>query len=257
MKTAKSAALLAGGKLTDSPLARFWSLSKMLGPVQASSYRLASRIANRLRAGYPVQNYSGFDSCRTILISVPDPSLPRVLAELCSAEISWRGKAVVLCSSSLGSNELRELSARQASVASIATIPGFEDLRYLVEGDKLAVRESKRLVENGERRAVTIESGLKPFYLAALTCTGNLLFAVLLAASESLRHAGVEPSVSAAILEKVISKSLRSYLRAGRRAYQAPGHLSRQLHALSLADPSLASYVEQSCRLSARLFAAR
>ncbi|HYL37822.1 MAG TPA: hypothetical protein VEV17_18045 [Bryobacteraceae bacterium] len=257
MKTAKSVALLAGGKLTDSPLARFWSLSEMLGPVQASSYRLASRIANRLRAGYPVQNFDGFNACRTILISVPDSWLPRVLAELCSAEISWPEKAVVLCSSDLDSSELREFSARRAAVGSITTIPGFEEVRYLVEGDKLAVRESRRLVEHGARRAVVIERGLKPSYLAALTCTGSLLFAPLLAASEALRHAGVTRPASAVILEKLISRSLRAYLRAGRRAYQAPRQLSGQLHALSLADPPLASYVEQSCRLAARLFEAR
>jgi predicted short-subunit dehydrogenase-like oxidoreductase (DUF2520 family) len=257
MKTAKSVALLAEGKLTDSPLARFWSLSQMLGPVQASSYRLASRIANRLRAGYAVQDYDGFDACRTVLISVPDHSLPRVLAKLCSAEISWPGKAVILSSSALDSGELREFSARRASVASISTIPGFEDLRYLVEGDKPAVRAAKRLVEHGDRRAVAIERGLKPFYQAALTCTGSLLFALLLAASESLRHAGVEAPVSAAILERQIGKSLRSYLRAGRRGYQPPVQLSRQLHTLSHADPPLATYVEQSCRLAARLFEVR
>jgi len=254
MKTAKSVALLAEGKLTDTPLARFWSLSQMLGPVQASSYRLASRIANRLRAGFAVQNYSGFDSCRTILISVPDCSLPRVLAELYSAEISWPGKNVILCSQALDSSELREFSGRRAAVASITSIPGFDDLRYLVEGDKLAVRAAKLLVEHGERRAIAIERGLKPFYQAAMACTGNLVFALLLAASESLRHAGVTPHVSAAILERQVSRSLRSYLRAGRRAYQPYAQFARQLHTLSHADPPLASYVEQSWRLADRLF---
>lgn len=253
MKRAKSVALIGEGKLTDSSLARFWSLSEMLGPVKASSYRVASRIANRLRAGHPVKDYREFQACRLILICVPDHALPRVLEELAVSEISWPGKAVVLCNAWLDSSELRELAVRGASVGSISTIPGFDDLWYLVEGDKLAIQQSKRLLEHRERRAFAIDRQLKPFYLAALTCTGSLLVALIIAAAESLRHTGVPVSASSAILEKQMNKSLRSYLRGGRRAYQAPRELSRQLRALSADDPPLASYIEQSCRAAARL----
>ncbi|MBZ5606850.1 MAG: hypothetical protein LAP38_01220 [Acidobacteriia bacterium] len=257
MKKAQSVALIGAGKLTDSSLARFWALSELLGPVKASSFRLASRIANRLRAGYPVKDCSEFDACRLILICVPDRSVKGVVAELCSAPIHWPRKAVVLCSTWLDSMELRPLAARGASVGSLSTIPGFDDTRYLVEGDRLAVLESRRLVEHGERRAVAIERQLKPLFLTALTCTGSLLVPLLMAASESLRHAGVPSAASAAILEKQLSQSLRSYVRGGRRAYQEPRELPRQLRALSIADPPLASYIEQSCRLAARLLEAR
>jgi hypothetical protein len=253
MKKAKSVALVAGGKLTDSSLAHFWSLSEMLGPVKASSYRLASRIANSLRAGYAVKNYSEFDACRMILVCVPDQALPGVLAELFSEDISWHGKSVVLCSAWLDSSNLREFSAHGASVSSICTIPGFDHVRYLVEGDKMAIQESKRLVEHRERRAIAIERHLKPLFLAALTCTGSLLFVLLMAASESLRHAGLRSSASAAILEKQLTDSLRSYVRGGRRAYLAPHALPQQLRALSAADPALADYLEQSCRIATQL----
>ena len=173
MKKPKSVALLAGGKLSSSPLARFWLLPEMLGPVQASSYRLASRIANSLRAGHPVQDYTEFEACRLIVISVPDGALTGALDQLRSAEISWPGKSVLLCSGSRGSLDLREFSLRGASVASLTAIPGFQDLRYLLEGDKRAVQDSRHLVEHREQRCVVIERDLKPLYLAALTCTGS------------------------------------------------------------------------------------
>jgi hypothetical protein len=253
MKKAKSVALIVAGKVTDSSLARFWSLSEMLGPVKASSYRLASRIANRLRAGHPVDDYAEFEACRTILISVPDQALPHAVVDLSASTISWNGKSVVLCNALLDSGDLQKLAARGASVGSIAVIPGFDDLRYLVEGDKLAVLQLKRLVEHRERRAIVIERHLKPFYLAALTCTGTLSFAVAMAASESLRHAGVRPADSAAILERQLVKSLRSYLRGGRRVFPAPRHLASQLTALSIVDPQLSNYIQQSCSLVARL----
>src|SRR5579872_400369 len=253
MKRPGLVALVAGGKLSSSPLAHFWLLSEVLGPVKASSYRLASRIANSLRAGHPVKDYAEFDACRLILLCVPDQALARTVAELCSAGISWRGKSVVLCSAWRGSGDLHEFSARGASIASLAAIPGFRDTRYLLEGDKRAVQESKRLVETREHRSVTIERDLKPLYLAALTCTGSLLIPLVMAAWESLRRAGLTSAMSISILEKQLNKGLRAYARGGRRAYIPPPELTSQLRALSAADPALANYVEKSYQLAEQL----
>jgi|SRR3984885_2692533 predicted short-subunit dehydrogenase-like oxidoreductase (DUF2520 family) len=262
MKKAPSVGLIGTGNLTDSPLTRFWWLSERLGPVKSATYRVASRIANMLQAGHPVKDYAEFESCTLILVCVPEETVPQVVSELVSSGISWRGKAVVLCSTWLDSGDLRELAARGASVGSISPIPGFpiqgsDDERYLVEGDPFAIRQSKSLVEYRERRAVAIERPLKPFYLAALTCTGTLLFALLRVAFESLQHAAVPPALSATLLERQMNRTLRSFLKGGRRAYPAPRELPRQLRALSAANPDLAHYLEQSSHLASRLMEKR
>ena len=260
MKRAKPVALVGAGNLTDSPLTSFLRRSHQLGPVKSPSYRLASRISNIFRSGHPVKDYVELDACRLILVCVPDSTLPKIVSEMASSGISWHGKAIVLCSMWLDSGQLSELSARGGSIGSISPVPGFEgleDFRYLVEGDRLAILEAKRLLSQQKQRVIAIERTLKHFYLAALTCTGDLLFALLVAASESLRHAGLPSPLSDAILEKQIGKALRSYLKSGRKASPAPRELSRQLNALSVADPTLAHYIEQSCRLSSRLLAGR
>ncbi|HTC90713.1 MAG TPA: hypothetical protein VK686_20560 [Bryobacteraceae bacterium] len=253
MKKAQSVGLIGTGSLTDSPLTRFWWLSERLGPVKSASYRVASRIANMLQAGHPVKDYADFESCALILVCVPEETVARVVLEMASAGISWKGKAVVLCSTWLDSGELRELSARGAAVGSIAPIPGFDDERYVVEGDPLAIRQAKSLVEYRGRRAVAIERPLKPFYLAALTCTGTLLFALLQVAFEALRYARISPGLSATLLERQMTRTLRSFLKGGRRAYPVPRELPRQLRALSAGNPELAHYLEQSCHLASQL----
>jgi len=227
----------------------------MLGPVKAPSFRLASRIANTLRAGHPVKDYGEFDACRLILICVPDDSIPGTVAELASAEVCWSDKSAVLYSASRGSSELSVLAARGASIASLTTIPGFHDSRYLVEGDKPAIHETNLLVANRERHCIAIERDLKPLYLTALTCTSSLLFPLMMTAFESLRTAGLTPTASMAILEKQLSKGLRAYARGGRRAYVPPAALFEQLEALTAADPALAHFIEESCRLTDRLLA--
>ena len=138
-------------------------------------------------------------------------------------------------------------------MGSLSPIPGAEDVRYLIEGDKFAIQEARRLVDNRQAPTIAIERRLKPFYLAALNCTGTAAFALVMAASECLRHAGVPSLDSAAILERQLTQTLRAYVRGGRRNYSAPKKLSRQLPLLASKDPALAAYVEQSCRLADRL----
>lgn len=249
--------LIGTGNLTDSPLTRFWWLSERLGPVKSGSFRVASRIANMLRAGHPVKDYAEFESCDLILICVPEKTLGHTVTELLSSQISWKRKAVVLCSTWLDSSDLHALSERGAAVGSISPVPGFEDERYLVEGDPLAIRHSRSLVEYRDRRALTVERPLKPFYLASLTCTGTLAFALFRVAFESLQHAGVPPAISATLLERQITRTLRAFLKGGRRAYPEPQNLHRQLRALSGANPELAYYLEQNSRLASRLMSKR
>jgi predicted short-subunit dehydrogenase-like oxidoreductase (DUF2520 family) len=256
MKKAQSVGLIGTGSLTDTPLTRFWWLQERLGPVKSASYRVASRIANMLQAGHPVKDYAEFESCALTLVCVPEETVPQVVSEMVSAGISWRGKAVVLCSAWLDSGDLGELSALGASVGSISPIPGSQiqgDERYLVEGDPLAIRQAKNLVEYRERRAVAIERSLKPFYLAALTCTGTLLFALLRVAFESLQLATVPPGLSATLLDGQITRTLRSFIKGGRRAYPTPRELPRQLRALRAANPELANYLENSCHVASLL----
>jgi predicted short-subunit dehydrogenase-like oxidoreductase (DUF2520 family) len=252
MKRAQLVGLIGAGSLTDSPLTRFWRLSERLGPVKSASFRVASRIANMLRAGHPVKDYAEFEACALILVSVPEESLPRVVSELLSSGISWGGKAVILCNTWLDSGDLRELAARGASVGSITPIPGFDDELYLIEGDPLAIRRARSLVEYRTRRAVSIARPLKPLYLVAITCTGSIFFALLRVAFEALRHAGNPPPLSAAVLERQVTRTVRAFLKSGTRAYPEPRQLPRQLRALASASPELASYFEQSCHLATR-----
>src|SRR3984885_12977342 len=215
MKKAQSVGLIATGNLTESPLTRFWWLSERLGPVKSASYRVASRIANMLQAGHPVKDYAEFETCDLILVCVHEDTVSQVGSEMVSSGISWEDNSGVLWSPWLDSGELRELSARGASVGSISPIPGFDDERYLVEGDPMAIRQSKSLVEHRGRRAVAVERPLKPFYLAALTCTGTLLCALLRVAFESLQHAAGPPALSATLLERQMNRTLRSFLKGG------------------------------------------
>ncbi len=250
MKKAKQVALIGGGSLGDFPLASCRSFSAQLGPVKASSLRLASRIANSLGAGHPVKEYRELDTARLILIAVPPSAIGSVIAELAASTVSWPGKSAVLLSADAASDSLVALSAQGASVATICAIPGFENHRYLVEGDPPSVHEMRQLIESRDTHVFVIERENKAAYLLAQKCTGRLFFALAAAASDCLHYAGLSRSASAPILEKQLGESLRAFLRGGRRARPAPQDIERPLRFMSDQDPKLAHYLDDSRRLA-------
>ncbi|MGB6259679.1 MAG: hypothetical protein WBG09_16140, partial [Candidatus Sulfotelmatobacter sp.] len=63
----------------------------------------------------------------------------------------------------------------------------------------------------------------------------------------------VPPALSATLLERQLIRTLRSFLKGGRRAYPTPRELPRQLRALSDVNPELARFLEQSCRQASLL----
>lgn len=255
MKKRPLVALVAAGKITGSPVTRFWGLTHQLGPVKAPSLRLASRIVNTLRAGSAVESYQDLAHCSLILICVPDELVSATVADLAASGLSWHNRAVVLCSTWLDSSALTRLAASGASVGSITEIPGFNNSRFLVEGNRQVVRESQRLLKHRGAKILAVEPPLKPFFLAAVTCTGTLLYSLLLASAECLRQSTIPPADRAAIIERQVEKTLRSYFVAGKKAYPEPKELSRQLEALALVQPVVAEYVEQNVKLSATLIA--
>lgn len=252
MRKARSVALIAAGKLLDSPLPRLPGLAGRLGPVKSRSVRLASRIANSLRGGHPVRSYADLGGCRLILVSVPDQITAATVSELLASELSWPGKSVILCSPRLDSSELREIGRRGASVASFCEVAGASDA-YLIEGDRPAIREMRHAILARASQMIVLEPRGKPNYLAASTCTGSVLFGLVHAASESLRGAGVSSPVVASILQRQINRTVRSYLKAGRKAFPAAQDLERQLTGLRSSNPSVAAYIERSAEQAAAL----
>jgi hypothetical protein len=213
MKKPPRVALIAAGKIAGSPITRMKFEEPKLGPVKAPSLRLASRIANSLRAGHPVSNYDEFDDCDLILISVPDEMLASVLEELPDSVASWREKIVIACSDHAGCEQLAKLARLGAATGTLAMIPGYEDRWLLLEGEKSLERHVRPIV--GGLRLTPIASFQKRPYLEALECLGRQFLPCLKEASEGLRTAGIPGAEAAEIVERQVVRIMRSYFRSG------------------------------------------
>ena len=134
MKILETTGLVGAGGVNRSFVARMPALLAHLGPIKGSSLRVSRRIANTLRAGVGVADYTALQDCHLIWIFEPEPALDRVTAEL-AREVRLSGKMVVLCEvmrDSLRPSALRTAGAR---VATLNSIPGSDERVFVAEGN--------------------------------------------------------------------------------------------------------------------------
>ncbi len=242
-------ALVLTGQVRRYPLARLPSLIRHLGPVKGVSLRQASRIANTLRAGFPVKSYEDLARAKVVVVCAPERQLRSLVAELEAAPVDWRRKVLLLCGGPFDSSHLAGLAARGAEVGSLHALEEPVPMRFLIEGDRQAVRWARRLVEDSGAVAVEIERGSAGLCGAGESLATWLLMALLDASAMCFRRAGLRPGGAGPIVARLAHRAVRSYLKGGRRACRVPETAEErirfrlQLEALRRADLALAGFL--------------
>lgn len=254
-------ALVGAGRVSASLIARLPRLSQRLGPVAAQSYRLASRIANSLGAGFAVKSYEECATARIFLLCVPELRLERVVQDLARCGISWSGKVVVICDTRMGSgpaDPLRELGAAAGSLQLIEK--SSPQRQFLIEGDAVAVRESRRLIQQMHGRAFEIDRERLPIYWAGISFATSLFTPLMDASACLFTQAGIDSQTAMRLSGSFFQESLRSYLRAGRKSWKgalAEGDMERlasEMEALERMNPRLARHYRASVQFAREVF---
>ena len=259
MKTPSSVGLVGAGKISPA-LAKLHGLSSLLGPVKASSLRVASRIVNQLRAGRPVASWPELAECSIILVSIPDDEIPAVLQSATVAPVTWHNKAVVLFGSGLESSDLSELAAKGAAVGTMEKMEGFAANRFAIEGHTGAVREMRRFLKAAGATAVEITAGKKPLYAAGMAFAGTLFTPLVEAAVDCMRKSGLSSQDAVEFAECCFLRTLRAYVKAGKQGWQGPvakrdiDAVRRLMLALGEDNPLLVTYFAQTARMALDVF---
>ncbi|HYP09000.1 MAG TPA: DUF2520 domain-containing protein [Bryobacteraceae bacterium] len=218
MKKLRPLALVCAGPVSRSPLARLPNLSRSLGWVKSTSYRVASRAVNALGAGAPVADVDEMARAVVWVVSVPRADLHATLSELWSAQIRWDSRVLLILDSEAESEVASCFRAAGAAVASFAPIDA-DSSRYVVEGDAEAVLAVRALIDDPHRRSlVQIKKGAKAKYLAGARTAATRMLSLIAEAVESFQSAGISNSDAKRITESLVTGAMRLYLRAGRRS---------------------------------------
>ncbi|MCX6624129.1 MAG: DUF2520 domain-containing protein [Acidobacteria bacterium] len=225
--------------------------------MKALSPRVASRIVNRLRAGYPVSRYEDLEPAGLIVLCVEDsPLLLRIVAEMAASESDWKHHSIILCHPVVESSDLAALTDRGARIASLWIPEEAGRSEYLAEGDRQAIRELRQALGAPKQGIRVLRKGGKLLYLAGLTFASSFITPLAGAAVECLRAAGLNPPAASATLDQAIIRALRAYRKAGRKGWAGPladaanCNVRGQLEALAGHDPALAEFFRATALLA-------
>jgi len=256
MTPKRVAGLVGAGGVAQSFVAYLPRLLAAVGPVKATSFRVARRIANALRAGHAVEDYSALDQCDLIWVVVPESALDRVVRDL-AAQVRVDGKMIVLCGSARDSFWPTALRSRGARMASLNVMEG-EQRTLVAEGHPDVLRVLRSLAAAEKRKLIEIRPASKPVYFAGVCLAANLVLPWIAGAVECLRAAGFSRAEATGAVGALGTQALRAYARAGPKAWsRVTAHRLRRavdhdLDTIQATDPRLAALfaagVEQALR---------
>jgi hypothetical protein len=205
----------AAGAIGKSLIARL--PPRDFGPVVGVSYRVASRIANALRAGHPAREPAELNAPRTILFHAPPDQVLGLMQVLISTEIDWSGKALVICDCAVEPDLLLDFSIRGASIASARHlgIPGY----LALQGTGLALAAANRIARDLRLKTIEIPPGLENCFNAAVTLSTQAFTPLLDRVAALLRHAGARESEAPRLAAALFQTTAADYIHSGKQSW--------------------------------------
>ncbi len=209
--------IIGAGAVGKSLIGRLPGKAREVGPVAAVSFRVASRIANVLRAGYPVRTVEALSRASVVLFHSPPEQTAGLLALLESAGIPSKGKALIFCDCELTPAARARMSERGASTAALKQfgIAG----RIAIEGEGAALKAARRIVRELRLKAVEISAGSADRFDAAVTLGTCALTPLIDRVAALLRDAGVRDGEAALLASTLFQQTAREYARSGRQSW--------------------------------------
>lgn len=251
--------LVCNGSATRSFLARLPALLARLGPVKASTFRIARQISHSLRAGQAVSHYSALEPCPMIWFAIPDSILDRTLRDFV-AQTPLDKPMVVLCESARASAVPAPLAGIGARVVWLHPVPESRERLFVAEGHSAPLRVLHRLLAEDGRKLIELKPGGRPLFFAGIYFASAVLLPWFAGAIESLRASGLTRAEAAAVGENLGARTLRRYVKAGDRAWDrriAPAlrHILEQdLEPIRRINAQLAELYEKGIRAALQKF---
>ncbi len=203
--------------MAKSLIGRLPSKTRDLGPVSAVSFRVASRIANTLRAGHAVRTAKELSGAAVVLFHAPPDQADILLELLANAGILWEGKALIFCDCDAPPAVKTRFEALGASTAAARQfgIPG----RIAIAGSGAALAAAHRIVGGLKLKAVEVLPGAIDIFDAAVTL-GNAAITPLIDCTASLlRAAGIRDVEAARIASALVLQTASDYAHSGKQSW--------------------------------------
>jgi predicted short-subunit dehydrogenase-like oxidoreductase (DUF2520 family) len=205
-----------------------YPVSEIISRDSKSSRRKALALARRIGARTTRLDAREIHS-RILWFCVPDREIEPCAKAL--AHSAWRGRVALHSSGALGSDALRTLRARGASVASVhplmtfvpGGIPSLKGVAFALEGDQAAVRMANKIVSALGGQSHRIARTDKALYHAWGTFVSPLLTILLEIGERVALAAHVAPRQSRRRAAPILHQTVENYVQRGAaRGFSGP-----------------------------------
>ncbi|MEP6716070.1 MAG: hypothetical protein ABJC09_10885 [Terriglobia bacterium] len=209
--------LLGAGAVGASLAGRLLTGVRSLGPVAAVSYRVASRIANSLKAGLAARSADELESVRTVLFYSPAGQMQSLLEVLVAADVQWVGKSLVFCDCQAGQAAEAHFRDRGASVAGIRNcpIPG----RLVIDGAAPALLIVRGMARQLSMKYIELGTDCGDFFQAAMTLGSAALTPLIDLAADLLRKCGVRDGEAPLLAAALFQETIKDYSHSGKQSW--------------------------------------
>ena len=210
-------AVFGAGSVAKSLIGSLPSKTGDMGPVAAVSYRVASRIANTLPAGYPVRAPGEMDAAAAILFHAPQEQTEILLKLLERARIHWVGRALVFCDCD-GPPAARariEACGATTAVARRFGVPG----RLAISGSGPALAAARRIARALKVKPVDILPGSIDLFDAAVTLATAAITPLIDCTTSLLRTAGIRDTDAARIASALFQQTAKDFAHSGKQSW--------------------------------------
>jgi hypothetical protein len=211
--------VLGAGAVSASLIGLLPSKTREVGPVSALSYRVASRIANMLRAGYPVRKADELNGVPNVLFHAPPERTAPLLKMFEKAEIDWTGKVLVFCDCVVEQAVRRRFQAKGASTAVVRQV-GIQG-RLIVEADhgSAALHAVHRIARELRLKPVRIAPGSEDLFDAAVALGGAATTPLIDAVAALLCGTGMRHIEAVRIAALLFERTAHDYAHTGKQSW--------------------------------------
>src|SRR5271157_5534969 len=223
---------------------------------KSGNQRHAKALARRVKARLVELGKQPLDT-DLVWITVPDDSIAQVARQLAGAQ-GWKGRIVVHSSGALTSDELAPLREKGARVASVhpmmtfvrSSVPSMAGVAFAIEGDPVATRAAREIVERLGGDAFPIRKQHKVLYHAFGSFASPLVIALMASLEQVAQAAGVRKRDIKRVMLPLLLQTLRNYLyQDAASAFSGPlvrgdiATVRKHLQALKVAPEAREVYV--------------
>ena len=209
--------VIGAGTLSKSLIGQVARKPRQIGAVVGVSFRVASRMANSLRAGYAARCADELDDAPVILLHAPPDQVRAVAALLENARIEWKDKPLILCDCEVPAAVIQHFHALGASTATARQFGVAGTI--MLEGTQPALACAHRIAGELRLAAIEIAPGAADVFAAALTLATGALTPLINRAAGLLRSCGLRDKEATQLATALFEQTIQEYGHSGRQSW--------------------------------------